>query len=79
MVARGPQLRPQNRVRLGDRKPFIETSRLDKGLVGNYDRLQIAPPNRPLVMGNELWFYYTGAKGRTPPYSLTEECAISRI
>ncbi|MCP4852936.1 MAG: hypothetical protein GY903_00390 [Fuerstiella sp.] len=79
MFSRDPELRQQNWVRLGDRKPFIETSRLDKGLVGNYDRLQIAPPNRPLVMGNELWFYYTGAKGRTPPYSLTEECAISRI
>jgi len=70
MFSRDPDLRPQNWVRLGDRKPFIETSRLDKGLVGNYDRLQIAPTNRPLVMGDELWFYYIGAKGRTPPYKM---------
>lgn len=65
---RDPQLRMGNWVRLGDRQPFIETSRLDAGLVGNFDRQQICPLNRPLIMGDELWFYYVGCKGRTPPY-----------
>ena len=68
--SRDPQLRLENWVRLGGRRPFIETSRLDAGLVGNFDRQQICPLNRPLVMGNELWFYYTGSKGRTPPYKM---------
>jgi hypothetical protein len=26
--------------------------------------------NRPLVMQDELWFYYVGTKGRTPPYKM---------
>ena len=70
MFTRDPELRLENWVRLGDRKPFVETSRLDTGLVGNYDRQQIAPLNRPVVMDDELWFYYVGAKGRTPPYKM---------
>ena len=67
---RDSQLRQENWVRLGNRKPFIETSRLDQGLVGNFDRQQICPLNRLLVMGEELWFYYAGLKGRTPPYKM---------
>jgi hypothetical protein len=70
MLSRDPQLRRENWVRLGGREPFLETSRLDKGLVGNFDRLQIGTCNRPLVMGDELWFYYTGSKSRTPPYKM---------
>ena len=66
--SRDPQLRMGSWVRLGDRQPFIETSRLDSGLVGNFDRQQICPLNRPLLMGDEIWFYYVGCKGRTPPY-----------
>ena len=69
-VSRDPQLRRENWIRLGDRKPFIETSALNKGLAGNFDRQQIGVLNRPIVKQDELWFYYTGAKSRTPPYLL---------
>lgn len=69
-VSRDPQLRRENWVRLGNREPFIATSGLDQGLVGNFDRQQLGVCNRPLVMGDELWFYYSGAKGRTPPYKM---------
>ena len=43
---------------------------MDKGLAGNFDRQQIGVLNRPVVKQDELWFYYTGAKSRTPPYLL---------
>jgi len=65
---RDPHLRRENWKRLGNREPFIETSGLDQGLVGNFDRQQIGVLNRPIVKEDELWFYYTGAKSRTPPY-----------
>ena len=68
--SRDAQLRRENWKRLGDREPFIETSGLDKGLAGNFDRQQIGVLNRPIVKQDELWFYYTGAKSRTPPYLL---------
>ena len=35
-----------------------------RGLVGNYDRLQLMVSNRPVDRGDELWFYYTGMKRR---------------
>ena len=68
--SRDPQLRRESWKRLGERKPFIGSSRLDEGLVGNYDRQQIGVFNRPVIKGGEIWFYYNGAKGRTPPYKL---------
>ena len=68
--SRDPQLRRENWKRLGNREPFIETSGLDKGLAGNFDRQQIGVLNRPIMEEDELWFYYTGAKSRTPPYLL---------
>ncbi len=64
IMSRDVELKLENWIRVGNREPFLETSRLDKGLVGNFDRLQLGPPNRPLVLGNELWFYYTGSKTR---------------
>ncbi|MBC8291429.1 MAG: hypothetical protein H8E37_14100 [Planctomycetes bacterium] len=67
---RDPQLSQEGWKRLGDREPFIETSQLDKGLAGNFDRQQLGVLNRPVVMKDELWFYYTGAKGRSLPYKL---------
>jgi hypothetical protein len=67
---RDPQLSREGWKRLGDRQPFIETSGLDKGLAGNFDRLQLGVLNRPVVMNDGLWFYYNGAKGRTLPYKL---------
>ena len=50
--------------RLGDRQPFLETSRLDEGLVGNYDRLQLGFFNQGVVHGDEVRFYYNGMKRR---------------
>jgi len=45
--------------RLGDRKPFIETSPLDAGA---YDLQSIIGPSSPVLRNDELWFYYTGIK-----------------
>ena len=47
--------------RLGDRNPFIGPSPVDSGA---YDLTQILPPTRPILHGDELWFYYTGIKYR---------------
>lgn len=58
-----------NWKRLGDRGAFIGPSAIDQGLVGVFDRQQLIPPSRPLVMSDELWFYYTGFKTRIPPYT----------
>jgi hypothetical protein len=43
--------------RLGDRKPFIDSSKLGSGA---YDLACVLPPSFPIVRGDELWFYYTG-------------------
>jgi len=55
--------------RLGDRGEFIGPSPIDKGLIGVFDRQELIPPSRPVLQGDELWFYYTGFKTRIPPYS----------
>ncbi len=47
--------------RLGEREIFIGPSPLGAGA---FDLTQILPPSRPIVRGNELWFYYTGIKYR---------------
>lgn len=43
--------------RLGDRKPFIGSSKLGSGA---YDLACVLPPSSPIFKGDELWFYYTG-------------------
>lgn len=43
--------------RLGDRQPFLASSKLGSGA---YDLACVLPPSFPIVRGNELWFYYTG-------------------
>jgi len=43
--------------RLGDRKPWLENSRLDSGA---YDLQTIIGPAGVVIRGDELWFYYTG-------------------
>lgn len=43
--------------RLGDRKAFIDCSKLGAGA---YDLACVLPPSSPVVRENELWFYYTG-------------------
>ena len=50
--------------RLGERQPFIGPSRTGSGA---YDQTQIMPPSSAVVHGDELWFYYTGAKYRRLP------------
>ena len=50
--------------RLGDRRPFTGPSRIDDGLVGVWDRMQLVITNRPVERGDELWFYYSGTKWR---------------
>jgi hypothetical protein len=45
--------------RLGDRAPFIAPSKLDSGA---YDTQSVGSPGRPVVHGDELWFYYSGGK-----------------
>ena len=47
--------------RLGARRAFIGPSPVDSGA---YDLTQILPPTRPILHGDELWFYYTGIKYR---------------
>jgi len=45
--------------RLGNRQPFIGPSRRDSGA---YDTLMVGCPTQPIVRGDEIWFYYAGAK-----------------
>lgn len=49
----------RNWIRLGERKPFIDTSPLGGGA---YDTQTMRGPSSPLERGDELWFYYTGCK-----------------
>ena len=49
----------KNWMRLGNRKPFIDTSPLGGGA---YDTQTMRGPSSPLERGNELWFYYTGVR-----------------
>jgi hypothetical protein len=54
-----------NWTRLGNRSTFLGPSRLDSGA---YDLCQIMPPSNAVVSdggrGDELFFFYTGAKNR---------------
>lgn len=50
--------------RLGNRQPFIGPSPLGAGA---YDQSELLPPSSPILMGDELWFYYTGIKFREVP------------
>ena len=49
----------KNWTRLGERKPFMETSTLGGGA---YDLQGLLGPSNAVVRGDELWFYYTGTK-----------------
>ena len=49
----------RNWTRLGERKPFMETSTLGGGA---YDLQGLLGPSNAVVRGDELWFYYTGTK-----------------
>ena len=45
----------RNWTRLLDHRPFIP-----RGGEGSYDQFDAETPTQPLVVGNELWFYYGG-------------------
>ena len=47
----------RNWSRLGNRKPFVGSSRLGSGA---YDLAGMCGPSNAVVRGEELWFYYTG-------------------
>jgi len=49
-------------TRVGDRQPFLGPSSVGAGA---YDLTQFSPPSRPVVRGDELWFYYNGMKYRS--------------
>jgi hypothetical protein len=50
--------------RLGNRQTFIGPSPVGQGA---YDLTQLLGPSAPVIRGDELWFYYSGIKYRTPP------------
>ena len=54
--------------RLGNREPFLETSPLTEGLVGNYDRLQLGAYNGIVQHKDEVRLYYDGMKCRVPQH-----------
>ena len=51
-------------TKVGDRDSFIPVSEFNDR---NLDSVQILAASRPLVMGDELWFYYTGINRRYSP------------
>ncbi len=57
-IATTRDLKTWNRLR----EPFLEPARLDHGVVDNYERMLVEIVNRPIVVNDELWFYYTGGK-----------------
>jgi len=56
--------------RLGNRQTFIGPSPVGQGA---YDLTQLLGPSAPVIRGDELWFYYTGIKYRTPPKDAEHE------
>ena len=51
-------------TKVGNRDSFIPVSEFNDR---NLDSVQILAASRPLVMGDELWFYYTGINRRYNP------------
>jgi hypothetical protein len=47
----------RNWQRFANRQPLIR-----RGEAGSYDHLDVETPNQPLVMGDEVWIYYGGAR-----------------
>ena len=61
-----------NWTRLGDREPFIPPGRIDNGLVGVWDRMQMFA-TEPIVRDDELWIYYSALKWRDDPYEFNPD------
>lgn len=59
-------------TRLGDREPFIPPGRIDDGLVGVWDRMQMFATD-PIVRDDELWIYYSALKWRDDPYEFNSD------
>ena len=59
-------------TRHGDREPFIPPGRIDDGLVGVWDRMQMLA-TVPIVRDDELWIYYCGLKWRYNPYKFNSD------
>ena len=59
-------------TRHGDREPFIPPGRIDDGLVGVWDRMQMFATD-PIVRDDELWIYYCGLKWRDNPYEFNSD------
>ncbi|MBM4005035.1 MAG: hypothetical protein FJ295_17400 [Planctomycetes bacterium] len=59
-------------TRLGDRQPFIPPGRIDDGLVGVWDRMQMFATT-PIVRDDELWIYYSALKWRDDPYAFNSD------
>lgn len=57
-VATTRDLKTWNRLR----EPFLMPARLDHGVAENYERMLVQTVNRPILVNNELWFYYSGSK-----------------
>lgn len=49
----------RNWIRAGDRKTFLPNSTMP----GDYDYGTIYVMNRPIIVGDEIWIYYTGISG----------------
>ncbi|MEX1229164.1 MAG: hypothetical protein WEB58_02915, partial [Planctomycetaceae bacterium] len=58
--------------RLGNREPFIPPGRIDKGLVGVWDRMQMFA-TEPIVREDEVWIYYSALKWRDDPYEFNPD------
>lgn len=58
--------------RLGNREPFIPPGRIDEGLIGVWDRMQMFA-TEPIVRDDELWIYYSALKWRDDPYQFNSD------
>ena len=61
-LAVSPNLRDWKYALHDERPDFLPLSPLGEGV---FDNAQIEPPSRPVRIGDELFFYYTGAKFRS--------------
>ncbi len=56
-------------TKVGTRESFIPVSEVGEGRI---DTVQILAASRPIIRGDELWFYYTGINRRYSPDGKSE-------
>ena len=56
-------------TKVGNRESFIPVSEVGEGRI---DTVQILAASRPIIRGDELWFYYTGINRRYSPDGRSE-------